>query len=105
LRTRVCQAGRELFYDAVDAAAAAPHAVGTLALVGLDQARIPATVAALDHAVDGLRDVRAGVGALRTGAFARLIATDLWAVRAGLITLRLAVWTACSKFAPADQGI
>jgi hypothetical protein len=76
--------------------------VGTLALVGLDQARIPATVAALDHAVDGLRDVRAGGGALCTGAFARLIATDLWAVRAGLITLRQAVWTAGSKFAPGD---
>jgi urease accessory protein UreH len=94
LRTCVRQFGRELFYDAFEAAAAAPQAVGTFALIGLDEARIASVVAALDRAADSLEDVRLGVGALRSGAFARVLATDTWAVRTTLLELRKTAWTA-----------
>ncbi len=94
LRTSVSRSGRELFYDAFEAGAAAPQTVGTLAIVGLDPNRIPPLVAALDAAADAATEQRLGIGALASGAFARVLAPDIWSVRAMLNTLRDAAWSA-----------
>jgi urease accessory protein len=92
LRTSVRRTGRELYYDAVDAAACAPQAVGTFAIVGLEAARVAALLAAIDAATD--HDSRVGVGGLPTGVFARILADDLWAIRSLLSDLRAAAWSA-----------
>ena len=92
LRTTVARIGRDLFYDAFDAAAAAPHVVGTLAIVGLAPNRIAPLVAALDAAADASSTGRVGVGALPAGAFARILADDIWSVRSTLESLRDAAW-------------
>ncbi len=98
LRTCVRQLGRELFYDAFDAAAAAPYAVGMFALIGFAGERAAPVIAALDRAADEHSEVRLGVGALPHGAFARILAPDVWAVRVTLTALRQAAWTAlCSE--------
>jgi len=94
LRTAVQRNGRQLFYDAFDASAAAPQTVGTFAVIGLADHRVTPLVAALDRITDDVVDARAGVGALPSGAFARLLAFDIWTVRSTLIALREAAWTA-----------
>ncbi len=90
LRTVVQRAGREFLYDAFDAGAAAPHAVGTLALIGLPADQIACVLAALD-AVENPPGIRCGVGALAAGLFARMLAHDVWALRSHLMALRTAV--------------
>lgn len=89
LRTVVRRAGREGWYDAFAAAAVAPLAVGSFALVGLPPDDIPAALAALD-AVDVAPGVRCGIGVLANGLFARLLAPDVWSVRTHLTALRTA---------------
>ncbi len=97
VRTSVRRAGRELFFDAFDAASAAPHAVGTFAVVGITDQRSHALVAALDTAADAVDDVRIGIGMLRDGAFARLIGSDVWAIRTALAALREAARSHCVR--------
>lgn len=99
LRTSVRRFGRELYYDAFDAAAASPQAVGTFALIGIDETRVSAVIAALDGAAGPLSDLRLGdlrlgAGALPGGAFARVLANDIWAVRTALAELREAARSA-----------
>src|SRR5476649_418047 len=67
LRTLVTRAGRDVLYDAVDAQAAAPAAVGTLAYVGLDETEAARCVAALDDAARSITNVRIGIGLLPGG--------------------------------------
>ena len=88
LSTRVQRGGRELFYDAFDAGAVAPQVVGTLAIVGLAQHDIAPVVGALDAAADTIDDARLGIGLLPSGAFARVLGTDIWPVRTALAALR-----------------
>jgi urease accessory protein len=94
LRTTVTRAGRELFYDAFDAGAAAPNAVGTFGVVGLASSRIAPLVLAFDHTADESDEHRLGVGVLATGVFARMLAPDAWSVRSMLVRLREAAWSA-----------
>jgi urease accessory protein UreH len=94
LTTSVRRAGLELYYDAIDAAAAAPHVIGSLALLGLDTAAIPRIVTALDRSAGDAGNVRAGVGELPNGVFCRLTALDAWTVGSTLRDLRTAVWAA-----------
>jgi urease accessory protein UreH len=94
VRMLVARGGRDLFYDAFDAGAAAPHVIGTLALVGLAPDRIAPLVAALDAAADASSAGRVGVGALLAGAVARILADDIWSVRSTLESLRSAAWAA-----------
>jgi urease accessory protein UreH len=93
LRTSVTRGGRELFYDAFEAGAAAPLAVGTLAIVGLAPGRVAALVDALDVAAEAASDLRLGIGALSSGAFARILAPDIWPIRSALQALRDAAWS------------
>jgi urease accessory protein UreH len=102
LRTSVRQSGREVFYDAFEAAAAAPQAVGTFALIGLDDAQITVVGAMLDRVADELVDVRIGVGALTRGVYARIVASDLWAIRTALDTLRQTAWSVLSSITRAE---
>jgi hypothetical protein len=86
----VRQAGRELFYDAVNSAAAAPAVVGTFAIVGIAAAAVAEIAGALDTAAVGHNGVRLGVGLLTNGVFGRVLSDDVWTVRAALIALRAA---------------
>ena len=90
LRTSVRQAGRELFYDAVDAAAAAPAVVGTFAIVGIAAGAVAEIADALDTAAAAHNGLRLGVGLLTNGVFARALSEDVWTVRAALIALHAA---------------
>ncbi len=92
LRTSVRTADRELLYDAFDAAAAAPHVVGTFALVGADAESSAALVDALDAAA--FPELRIGIGRLAAGAFVRILGQDIWLVRTALGALRAAAWAA-----------
>ncbi len=94
LTTSVKRSGLELYYDSIDAAAAAPHVVGSLALLGLEAAAISPMRNALDQCADDARDIRAGVGELPNGVFCRLTATDAWTARTALRELRIAAWAA-----------
>jgi urease accessory protein len=85
LRTLIRREEREAFYDAIDAGAAAPHAVGTLVLIGVDMPRAAAD--ALDAAADAWPQIRTGVGILPSGVFVRALATDTWALRCFLEAL------------------
>jgi urease accessory protein UreH len=107
LRTSIRRSGRELFYDAVDAAAAAPSAVGTFALVGLADTEIAPTLAALDDASDANSEARVGTGALAAGVFARVLAGDPWTVRATLERLREAAssYAFASRNSPAPPTV
>jgi urease accessory protein UreH len=91
LRTSVRRDGRELWYDALEPAAAAPDVVGTFAIVGIAEEHRAQLVACLDRAADNCADVRTGVGSLRCGVAARVLARDVWAVRTALDELRSAV--------------
>jgi urease accessory protein len=94
LRTSIRRRGRELFYDALEPAAAAPYTVGTFALAGLAEEHVVPLVAALDHAADAAAGARLGVGALQSGVVVRMLATDIWTVRSILQALRTAARTA-----------
>jgi urease accessory protein UreH len=94
LTTSIRRSGLELYYDAIDAAAAAPNVVGSLALLGLDGAAISPILSALDRYADNARDVRIGIGELPNGVFCRLTATEAWTARSVLRDLRLAGWAA-----------
>jgi len=94
LTTSIRRSGCELYYDAIDAAAAAPHVVGSFAFLGLEATAISTILTALDRCADDARDVRAGVGQLPDGAFCRLTAADAWTARAVLREMRIDVWTA-----------
>jgi urease accessory protein UreH len=87
LRTVVTRAGREIVYDAVDAQAAAPQAVGTLVFAGLTEEAATGALVALDAAADTIDGVRVGVGLLSDGVFARVTGEGSWIVRAALETL------------------
>lgn len=97
LMTSVRRSDLELYYDSIDAAAAAPHVIGSFTLVGLDAATISPILSALDACADNARDVRCGTGELFNGVFCRLTATDAWTARSVLEELRIAVWTAYAK--------
>lgn len=102
VRTSVIRGGRELFYDAFEAGAAAPHAVGTLAVVGLAPERVAPLVEALDFTADALGNaLRTGVGALSSGAFVRILTLDVWSVRTALGTLRDTAWSTLRRQSPA----
>jgi urease accessory protein UreH len=88
MRTIVARGGREILYDAFDAAAASPSSVGTFAVIGLPDDRGAALMAALDGAADTIDDVHCGFGMLAGGVFARLLGSDVWPVRAALQRLR-----------------
>ncbi len=90
LRTSVRQSGRELFYDAVNAAAAAPAVVGTFAIVGIATGAVAEIASALDIAAAAHSGVRIGVGLLPNGVFGRALSDDVWTVRAALIALHAA---------------
>lgn len=91
-RISVRQAGREIFFDAADPGAAAPDAVGTFAVIGLDVNAIAGLATAFDRVADDCSDVRMGVGVLPSGVFARVLGADVWAVRTTLAALRAAVY-------------
>jgi urease accessory protein UreH len=98
LRVVIRRAEREIFYDAIDAAAAAPRTVGMLAYVGPTPEDSAALLVALDTAVDvcadfsiGTRDVRVGTGLLPNGVFARVSGLNVWSVRSALASLRAAL--------------
>lgn len=91
VRTSVRRGARELWYDALEPAAVAPEVVGTFAVIGLSDDDASRLIACLDRAADGCADVRAGVGRLRYGVAARILARDVWAVRTALDVLRSAV--------------
>ena len=95
LRTSIVRAGRELFYDAFEPAAAAPQTVGTFAIVGRSESAATELTASLDRAADrlGADALRAGIGLLPTGVFARLIGPNPWSVRCALGTLHAAART------------
>jgi urease accessory protein UreH/RimJ/RimL family protein N-acetyltransferase len=90
LRTSVMRDGRELFYDAFDAEAVAPHTVGTFAVVGLTPERAAMLALVLDAAADGIEGQRIGIGALPNGAFARFVTGEPWSARVLLAALRVA---------------
>lgn len=94
LGTSIRRAGTECYYDAFEPAAAAPHAVGTFAVIGVATDCIDPLVTILDREADGITRVSVGVGGLRSGAFVRVLGTDVWSVRSALIALRAAAWTA-----------
>jgi urease accessory protein UreH len=104
LRTSVTRGGRDLFYDAFDAGAAAAQAVGTLAIVGLAPDRIAPLVAALDSAADAIAGTRLGIGALTSGAFTRILAPDIWSVRSTLEVLREAAWSSTREGSIASRS-
>lgn len=93
-RTLVRRGTRELVYDAFEAAAVAPHTVGTLIVTGLADNRIVPIAAALDRAADTIEDAMAGVGVMSSGVLVRVLATDTWHARSILASLRETVWTA-----------
>ncbi len=86
LHTIIRSGKREVLYDAVEAAAAAPCVVGTFAVIGLSPPELSAALDALDAHSDARTDVATGVGALSQGVFARVLGTDVWAVRSMLLT-------------------
>jgi urease accessory protein UreH len=90
LRTVITRAGREIVYDAVDAQAATPDAVGTLIFAGLTQEETAEAAGIIDAAGDRIDGVRIGVGLLRDGVFVRVTGEGSWIVRAALETLRAA---------------
>ncbi len=92
LSTTVWRAGEELYYDAIDAGACAPQAVGTFALVGLATPWIDALCCALDALTSRPTEMMLGVGVLPTGIFVRIAGFDLWAVRSLLAQLRTSAW-------------
>jgi urease accessory protein UreH len=104
LRTIVTREERDLFYDAFDAAPAAPQVVGTLAIVGLAADRIAALTAALDAAAAAADELRIGIGVLSSGIFARILGSDIWSVRAALGTLREAAGSALRSTSALDRA-
>lgn len=94
LTTSVRRSEVDVYYDAIEAAGAAPHVVGSFALLGLQTAAISPILGALDRAADAARDVRCGVGELPNGVFCRFRATDAWTARTVLSELRSVVWAA-----------
>ncbi len=88
LRTSIRQNAREIFYDAIAAADAAPLNVGTFTAAGLNKREITACIAALDRIGDDRPAMRLGIGELRDGVFARVLATDVWSLRGRLERLR-----------------
>jgi urease accessory protein UreH len=102
LRTQVSREARVLFYDAFEAAEAAPSVVGTFTLIGVPARRVGPLVVALDETADRMNEIiRIGIGALPAGAFGRLLGNDMWAVRTALGELRETAWTSLrAPFAP-----
>ena len=88
LRTIVEIDGIESLYDAVDVQCAAPAALGTLALFGLQEHDVTRATALLDELCAGLRDAQAGVGGCPRGVLVRILAGSLWPVQATLARLR-----------------
>jgi urease accessory protein UreH len=88
LRTTIEIDGVESLYDAVDVQCAAPAALGTLVLFGLQERDVTRATALLDELCAGLTGVEAGVGAYPRGVLVRVLAESLWPVHATLACLR-----------------